>query len=66
MNWKERSNHFPGPVHFVSYLADITNRDRMAAIFGEHHPELVYHAAAYKHVPMMESNPSESDHVAMC
>src|SRR5258708_2020768 len=49
-----------GPVHFVSYLADITNRDRMAAIFGEHHPELVYHAAAYKHVPMMESNPSEA------
>ena len=48
------------PVRFVSYLADITNRERMSAIFEEHHPDLVYHAAAYKHVPMMESNPSES------
>jgi len=51
---------FSEPVHFVSYLADITNRERMSAIFEEHHPDLVYHAAAYKHVPMMESNPSES------
>jgi len=42
------------------YLADITNKDRIRAIFEYHKPELVYHAAAYKHVPMMESNPSEA------
>lgn len=42
------------------YLADITNEPRMDAIFREHRPQLVYHAAAYKHVPMMESNPSEA------
>ncbi|MBY0435976.1 MAG: polysaccharide biosynthesis protein [Cyclobacteriaceae bacterium] len=47
-------------VRLITYLADISNKDRMAAIFKEHQPELVYHAAAYKHVPVMESNPSEA------
>ena len=42
------------------YLADITNKERMEAIFAAHKPEVVFHAAAYKHVPMMESNPSEA------
>lgn len=42
------------------YLADITNRERMAAILAEHRPEVLFHAAAYKHVPVMESNPSEA------
>ncbi len=47
-------------VKIVTYLADISNKERIAAIFRDHKPELVYHAAAYKHVPMMESNPSEA------
>ena len=47
-------------VKVITYLADITNKERIAAIFKEHRPELIYHAAAYKHVPMMESNPSEA------
>ena len=42
------------------YLADITNAERMRAIFANHKPDIVYHAAAYKHVPMMESNPAEA------
>jgi FlaA1/EpsC-like NDP-sugar epimerase len=41
-------------------IADITNRARLAGYFERHKPELVYHAAAYKHVPMMEGNPSEA------
>ena len=48
-----------GPVtEFI--LCDIANRDRMRNIFEKYHPELVYHAAAYKHVPMMENNPIEA------
>ncbi|HEY8512206.1 MAG TPA: nucleoside-diphosphate sugar epimerase/dehydratase [Cyclobacteriaceae bacterium] len=42
------------------YVADITNRARIASIFNAHKPEIIFHAAAYKHVPMMESNPSEA------
>jgi FlaA1/EpsC-like NDP-sugar epimerase len=44
----------------ILYLADITNQDRLRSIFEYHRPDVVYHAAAYKHVPMMESNPSEA------
>jgi FlaA1/EpsC-like NDP-sugar epimerase len=49
-----------GVTKTALYLADITNRERMSAIFRDHRPEIIYHAAAYKHVPVMESNPSEA------
>lgn len=41
-------------------IADITDRPRMEQIFGKFHPEYVFHAAAHKHVPMMESQPAEA------
>jgi FlaA1/EpsC-like NDP-sugar epimerase len=41
-------------------LADIRNAKRMENIFNESRPEIIYHAAAYKHVPVMENNPSEA------
>jgi FlaA1/EpsC-like NDP-sugar epimerase len=41
-------------------LADISNQKRIEQIFAEYKPDLIYHAAAYKHVPMMEGNPSEA------
>lgn len=42
------------------FVANICNKTRINAIFREYHPEIVFHAAAYKHVPLMESNPSEA------
>lgn len=43
-------------------IADITHYSRLEKIFSEYHPQVVFHAAAYKHVPMMELNPSEAVH----
>lgn len=42
------------------FVADITNSSRLSNIFSEVHPDLVFHAAAYKHVPMMENNAPEA------
>lgn len=41
-------------------IGDITNFNRMNHIFSQYRPRYVFHAAAYKHVPMMENNPSEA------
>lgn len=42
------------------YIADIKNEHRLRWIFEQHEPSLVFHAAAYKHVPIMERNPVEA------
>ncbi|MES2268144.1 MAG: nucleoside-diphosphate sugar epimerase/dehydratase [Bacteroidota bacterium] len=42
------------------FIGDIRNYYRMQKLFSDYKPEVVYHAAAYKHVPMMEENPSEA------
>ena len=41
-------------------IGDIRNKERMRNVFNTFHPDIIFHAAAYKHVPMMELNPSES------
>ncbi len=41
-------------------IADVRNKDVMDSVFERFHPEVVYHAAAYKHVPLMEENPSQA------
>lgn len=43
-------------------VGDICMKERMEEIFAENRPDYVFHAAAYKHVPMMENNPGESIH----
>jgi FlaA1/EpsC-like NDP-sugar epimerase len=41
-------------------IADILDRCRMSAILREHRPHIIFHAAAYKHVPLMETHPGEA------
>ena len=55
------SKVFPS-VEATTLVTSITNQDRMEFVFKSFRPEYVFHAAAYKHVPMMEDNPSESIH----
>lgn len=50
---------WPG-IKSHAIVADIANQHRMEQIFADYRPEYVFHAAAYKHVPMMEDNPYES------
>ena len=45
---------------FIPVIADVRNRNRIEQIFNEMRPDVVYHAAAYKHVPLMESYPNEA------
>jgi len=47
-------------VEIKIFVADITNESRLGIIFEDVRPEILFHAAAYKHVPMMEGNPSEA------
>jgi len=46
--------------NFETVIADIRQYDRMERVFNYFRPDVVFHAAAYKHVPVMESNPSEA------
>lgn len=47
-------------TRFSIVPADVTNAPRMEKIFREYHPDIVFHAAAYKHVSLMEENPHEA------
>jgi FlaA1/EpsC-like NDP-sugar epimerase len=49
-------------LDFLPALGDIRDPDRLARVFGEHRIDSVFHAAAYKHVPMMERHPIEAVH----
>lgn len=53
-----KANYSKCPVQLI--LADITHPEKMELIFQEHSPQVVFHAAAYKHVPLMEDNPHEA------
>jgi FlaA1/EpsC-like NDP-sugar epimerase len=43
-----------------AYIADVTDEVRMPCLFAKHRPEVVFHAAAHKHVPLMEANVAEA------
>ncbi|MFA7403365.1 MAG: nucleoside-diphosphate sugar epimerase/dehydratase [Pelobacteraceae bacterium] len=56
---KELIARFP-EVRILPLIADIRDRDKIMLAFEEYSPEVVFHAAAYKHVPMMEYNPTQA------
>ncbi|MBK7707855.1 MAG: polysaccharide biosynthesis protein [Acidobacteria bacterium] len=49
-----------GETNFVPLLADVSDEHRMREIFAQYAPQVIFHAAAHKHVPLMEANPSEA------
>ena len=53
------ANQYPD-IKAETIVASICNKRHMEALFRKYRPDYVFHAAAYKHVPMMEDNPSES------
>lgn len=53
-------------TNFEAIVADVRDKDRMNYIFNKHKPKIVFHAAAYKHVPLMENNPYEAVRVNIC
>ncbi len=56
---RDLERHFAG-VPRVPYVADIADGPRIKGILQEEHPTVIFHAAAHKHVPMMECNPGEA------
>lgn len=55
----ELTEKFP-EINFTPILGDVRNEARVDAIIGRYHPHIIFHAAAYKHVPLMEENPCEA------
>jgi FlaA1/EpsC-like NDP-sugar epimerase len=55
----ELKSAFPA-LDLVAVIADVREEARMGAVFAQHTPEVVFHAAAHKHVPLMEQNPAEA------
>ncbi|MFL0162157.1 polysaccharide biosynthesis protein [Aquirufa salirivi] len=56
----EISASIPINTKLSVYVADVTDQKRMSRIISAHKPNFIFHAAAYKHVPLMESNPYEA------
>jgi FlaA1/EpsC-like NDP-sugar epimerase len=56
----ELRNQYGSQIEIVPVIGDIQDRERMFEVMEEHRPHVVYHAAAHKHVPLMEYNPKEA------
>ncbi|UBH12002.1 polysaccharide biosynthesis protein [Macrococcus armenti] len=57
---EELKNKLLGSVEVIPVIADIQDRERMFEQLDKYKPDIVYHAAAHKHVPLMEYNPTEA------
>ena len=58
--YHEALRYHSGSVEFCPIIADIQDETRIRSIFARYRPQIVFHAAAHKHVPMMQINPSEA------
>ncbi|MFJ7830493.1 polysaccharide biosynthesis protein [Peribacillus sp. NPDC097284] len=47
-------------IEFITEIADLQDHKKMLSVMATYHPDVVYHAAAHKHVPLMERNPEEA------
>ena len=56
----ELAGKVPANVQLIVNVADVSDTRRIAKIFKSHRPDIIFHAAAYKHVPLMENNPYEA------
>ena len=56
----ELKSTFKNNIEFITEIADIQDRNKMFQIMKKHTPKVVFHAAAHKHVPLMERNPEEA------
>lgn len=56
---RELNTYYP-EANFETVIASVRDYDRMEAIFDEYKPDIVFHAAAHKHVPLMEYSPNEA------
>ncbi|MGG3689490.1 polysaccharide biosynthesis protein [Caldifermentibacillus hisashii] len=56
----ELQNQYKHAFEIVPVIADVQDKNRIFEVMEEHKPNVVYHAAAHKHVPMMEYNPKEA------
>jgi len=54
------TNSLESSTEIYSVIADVRSRKAMESVFAVYHPQVVYHAAAYKHVPLMEENPAQA------
>ncbi len=50
----------PNEIQYITEIADIQDRNKMFQVLERHRPKVVFHAAAHKHVPLMEHNPEEA------
>ncbi|MDW4326957.1 nucleoside-diphosphate sugar epimerase/dehydratase [Staphylococcus saprophyticus] len=58
--YQELSKEFGDRIKFVPVIADVQNKNRILQVMEKYKPYAVYHAAAHKHVPLMEFNPLEA------
>ncbi len=56
----ELAGKVPTNVQMIVNVADVSDTRRISKIFKNHRPDIIFHAAAYKHVPLMENNPYEA------